>query len=155
MTKVTALFVAAMLAAGPAAAEQNGKQKTAPAADASTRSAMEKMGIEGRPSTLVGCAGGSFYTTHSLGAAPARTRIRVDVQSGDNIDPIATLVILQMGANVPNNARAQYVFDDDSGGNSDPRIEVTTEFDGNVVLSVGSYSGSFGCYFLKVDVTVP
>jgi hypothetical protein len=116
---------------------------------------MEKMGFEGKPSTLVGCAGGQFYTTHALGAAPARTRIRVDVISGDGIDPVATLIVLQMGANAPNNARAQYVYDDDSGGNLDPRIEFTTEFDGNVVVSVGSYSGGFGCYWLKVEVTVP
>jgi len=45
-----------------------------------------------------------------------------------------------MGASAPDaTARISYVFDVDSGGNLDPRLEFTTEFDGNIVLSVGSF----------------
>jgi hypothetical protein len=47
------------------------------------------------------------------------------------------------------------VFDDDSGGNLDPRLEFTTQHDGNVVLSVGSFDGALGCYWVKIEVTVP
>lgn len=120
-----------------------------------TRSPSGTMGFDGRPSTLVGCAGGSFYNTHALGAAPSGTRIRVDVISGDGIDPIAAAAILQLGAGAPDGGRMQYVKDDDSGGNLDPRLEFTLQFDANVVLSVGSYSGGFGCYWVKVEVTIP
>ena len=120
-----------------------------------TRSPAGSMSISGRPSTLIGCAGGGFYNTHPLGAAPSGTRIRVDVQSGEGIDPIAAASILQLGASAPDGARMQFVADDDSGGNLDPRMEFTLSFDANVVLSVGSYSGGFGCYFVKVEVTVP
>ena len=120
-----------------------------------SRSPVVTMGIDGRPSTLIGCAGGNFYNAHALGFAPARTRIRVDILSGDGIDPVATAAILQMGALAPDNSRMSFVYDDDSGGNLDPRLDFTTEFDGNLVLSVGSFDGSFGCYWVKVEVTVP
>jgi hypothetical protein len=121
----------------------------------STRSAIGTMGIDGRPSTLVGCAGGSFYNTHPLGAAPSGTRIRIDVTSGSGIDPIAAASILQMGSGAPDGARMQFVRDDDGGGGVDPRLEFTLQFDANVVLSVGSYDGGFGCYWVKVEVTIP
>jgi len=68
---------------------------------------------------------------------------------------VATAAILQMGALAPDNSRMSFVYDDDSGGNLDPRLDFTTEFDGNLVLSVGSFDGSFGCYWVKVEVTVP
>jgi hypothetical protein len=151
------LVVAFVLAAGPAWAEQSAKQKAAPApvGDASARGALAKLGFDGKPSTLIGCTGGQFYNTHPLGFTTARTRVKVDIISGDGIDPMASLVVLQMGPNAPDTVRAQYVFDDDSGGNLDPRIEFTTNYDGNLILSVGSFSGSFGCYWVKVEVTVP
>ena len=156
MTRLaTILALALTLASGPAWAQSKQKSSPAPSADASTRSAMTKMGFDGKPSTLIGCAGGNFYNTHALGFTVARTRVKVDILSGDNIDPMAALVVLQMGPNAPGDARAQYKFDDDSGGNLDPRVELTTEYDGNLVLSVGSYDGSFGCYWVKVEVTVP
>jgi hypothetical protein len=151
---VSAAGIAADQRVAPQAKPKAPKGALEANADA-TRSPVGTMGIDGRPSTLVGCAGGSFYNTHPLGAAPSGTRIRVDVTSGDGIDPIATAAILQMGAAAPDNARMQYVVDDDSGGNRDPRLEFTLQFDANVVLSVGSYNGSFGCYWVKVEVTVP
>ena len=120
-----------------------------------TRSPVGSMSIDGRPSTLVGCAGGNFYNTHALGFATAGTRIVVDILSGDNIDPIAAASILQLGASAPDSARMSFVSDDDSGGNLDPRLSFTLSFDSNVVLSVGSFTGSFGCYWVKVEVTAP
>jgi hypothetical protein len=44
-------------------------------------------------------------------------------------------------------------YDDDSGGGNDPRLDATLPFDGNVVLIVGSYDGTFGCYWIKVTAT--
>ena len=64
--------------------------------------------------------------------------------------------LLEMGAPAPDaQARMSYFFDDDSGGNLDPRLEFTTQHDGNVVLSVGSFDGAFGCYWVKIEVTIP
>ena len=142
------------------AAEQSGgkvKNKAAtPTAQDALRSALGKLAIDGNPSSLVSCVGGNDYKNFPLGSTVAGTRIRVDVLSGEGIDPIAALTVLQMGARHPEGrARASFAFDDDSGGNLDPRIEFTTEYEGNVVLSVGSYDGSFGCFWVKVDVRVP
>ena len=80
-----------------------------------------------------------------------------DVAKGiKGIDPIATAAILQMGPSTPDStARMSFAFDDDSGGNLDPRLDFTLGFDANVVLSIGSYSGGFGCYWVKVEVTTP
>lgn len=161
---MTAVLMVFALAVVGLSAEQtpSGKAKTkapkplTPVGDSLTRSAIGTMGIDGKPSTLVACAGGTFYNVHPLGAAVAGARIKVDVLSGDGIDPVAALTVLQMGAAHPEGtARASYVFDDDSGGNLDPRIEFTMEYAGNVVLSVGSFDGGFGCYWVKVEVTVP
>ena len=45
------------------------------------------------------------------------------------------------------------MYDDDSGGGNDPRLDATLPFDGNVVLIVGSFDGTFGCYWIKVTAT--
>lgn len=113
-----------------------------------------KMAVDGAASSAIGCVTGSFYNTTVLGAVVRGTRIRVDV-SGVNFDPIASLVIMQMGPNTSGNARASYAYDDDSGGGDDPRIEFTAEYDGNVVLNIGSYDGTTGCFAAKVQVTFP
>jgi hypothetical protein len=122
----------------------------------SAKSALVTLGFDGKPSTLIGCAGGRFYNTHALGFTAAGTRLRIDILSGDGIDPVATAALLEMGAPAPDaQARMSYFFDDDSGGNLDPRLEFTTQHDGNVVLSVGSFDGAFGCYWVKIEVTIP
>lgn len=114
------------------------------------------MAIDGNPSTLAACVGGRYYNTHALGFATQGTRIIVNVQSGENIDPTASMSILRMGSHHPDGgAEAQLAFDDDSGGNLDPRLELSAPFDGHVVLNVGSFDGSFGCYFVKVEVRAP
>lgn len=122
----------------------------------SAKSALRTLSFDGQASSLVACAGGRFYNTHALGFTVANTRVRVDILGGDTIDPVATAALLDMGASTPDGtARISYFFDDDSGGNLDPRLEFTTTYDGNIVLSVGSFDGSFGCYWVKVEVTIP
>jgi hypothetical protein len=165
---VVSLSVAlALAAAGLSAQQPTTRIKTkkarasvsAPATTAaadSMRNLIGKMGIDGSPSTLVSCVGGKHYVAHPLGFSVSGTRIRVDVLGSDELDPVAALTVLQMGGNHPDgNARASYVYDDDSGGNLDPRIEFRMEYDGNVVLNIGSFDGDFGCYWVKVTVTVP
>lgn len=161
MSRFLAVLASAFLfvTAGLAAEQADGKvkSKSAPPAQADPlRSTFGKLSIEGNPSSLVSCVGGSDYKVFPLGSTVSGTRIRVDVTSGEGIDPVAAITVLQMGARHPEGqARAQYVYDDDSGGNLDPRIQFTTEFEGNVVLSVGSYNGNFGCFWVKVDVRAP
>ena len=129
-------------------------QKAAPAVAAAKLAAIGKQSFSGNP-TFIACVSGQYYNQHSLGFVTRGTRIRIDVQSGDGIDPIASVIVMQMGPNAPNNMRAQYTFDDDSGGGRDPRIETTAEYDGNAMLSVGSYDGAAGCYAVKTEVAVP
>ena len=147
----TGLLVIALSA--PAAFAE---QKARPQAQQGDATALQirKMAIDGAASTAVGCVTGTFYNMHVLGAVVRGTRIRVDI-TGVDFDPIAAVVILQMGPQAPGNVRAGYAFDDDSGGGNDPRIEFTAEYDGSVVLSVGSYDGTVGCYATKVQVTFP
>lgn len=159
--KIMSIAVAIALWSSPLLAQQTApktKVKAAPKADVlnggATDSPNRVMGFDGNPSSLIGCTGGKFNNTHSLGYAGRGTRIKVEVISGDAIDPIAALTVLQMGSSHPEGgARASYVFDDDGGGNLDPRIEMALEYDGNVVLSVGSFGGEFGCYWVKIQVT--
>jgi hypothetical protein len=136
---------------GAVAAEQKPKSAAAAAANLAK---VGKESFSGNPS-LIACVAGQYYNQHSLGFVVRGTRIRVDIQSGETIDPIATVVLLQMGPNAPNGSRASSAFDDDSGGGNDPRIEITAEYDGNVMVSVGSYDGSAGCYALKAEISLP
>jgi hypothetical protein len=113
-----------------------------------------KMSINGLPSTLAACVGDVFYNTHALGAAPRGTRVVVDLTADDVLDTIATALVVQMGPDTPDgNPRVQFQYNDDSGTNTDSRLDFTLEYDANVILQVGSYSGEFGCYLAKVEVT--
>jgi hypothetical protein len=131
------------------------KPSAANSGEAMAKSVFGKAGFDGKPTQLVACVGGQYYNIHNLGFAPSGSRVKLDVISGDNIDPMATMMVLQMGPNAPNQTRSGFVFDDDSGGGRDPRIETTTSYDGNVILAVGSYDGVFGCYIVKMEITVP
>jgi hypothetical protein len=125
--------------------------KTPPAVAAARLQAISKQNFSGNP-TVIACVGGQYYNQHSLGFITRGAHIRVDIQSGDGIDPIASVVLLQMGPNAPNGMRATYAFDDDSGGGRDPRIDLVAEYDGNVIVSVGSYDGAAGCYAMKAEL---
>ena len=156
MRLITAFTIAVILATAGLSAGQlppKAKSPAGPRQAGSEKNLMGTLGIDGSPSTLVACVGGKFYNTHSLGFATAGTRIRVDTTSAD-VDPTAMLIITRMGGHDPNGqSSASSVYDDDSGGGNDPRIETTVPFDGHVILNIGSYDGTFGCYWVKVTVT--
>ena len=79
----------------------------------------------------------------------------MDFAPGADFDPVATALILQQGAAAPNGqARVQFQTNDDTDGVA-PRLDFQLEFDANVIISVASFDGDFGCYFMKVDVRVP
>ncbi len=158
MRLFTAFSIAVTLATAGLSAEQIAPKAKNPVATPRQAGGPEKnlmgtLGIDGSPSTLVACVGGKFYNTHALGFATAGTRIRVDTTSAD-VDPTAMLIMMRMGGHDPQGqSSASSVYDDDSGGGNDPRLDATLPFDGNVVLIVGSYDGTFGCYWIKVTAT--
>ncbi len=149
-----ALALACSCSVAALAAEQAPKAKASAAAAAAKLAESGKLSLTGNP-TLLACVGGIHYNAHSLGYVVRGTRIKVDFQSGETIDPIASVMITQMGPNAPNGIRAGHAYDDDSGGGSDPRLETTAAFDGNVIVYVGSYDGAHGCYAMKVEIVVP
>lgn len=152
MHRFVSCLLLVVLAAPPAFA-QSSKPKSQPASAAAARDAMGKLNIDGGVASIIGCTGGSSYVSYPVGFVTTGMHVKVNVQSGETIDPIATVTILQMGANVPGDARASIAYDDDSGGGRDPRLDVTAPYNGNVVLSVGSYDGAFGCYAIKVEIS--
>jgi hypothetical protein len=152
ITLATVLAVSVSVAT--VAADQAAKPKSSPAAAAARLAEIGKLNISGNP-THVACVGGNYYNQHALGFVQRGTRIRVDVVSGDSVDPVASIVLTQMGPNAANGIRVAYAYDDDSGGGRDPRLDSTAEFDGNVVVNIGSYDGAAGCYALKVELQVP
>jgi hypothetical protein len=145
-------FALMSVLAAPSAWAQTTKPKTDAGSAAIGRAAIGKLAIDGSIATIIGCTGGQHQDTHSIGFVPSGARVRVTFQSGDGIDPMATLVLLQMGSGVPSNVRASYAFDDDSGGGRDPRVELTAPYNGHVMLHIGSYDGAFGCYGAKVEI---
>ena len=153
-TVLASVLVVAISSVGVAA--EQAKKPGGDANGGAVGSLFNKMAIQGNPSSLVGCAGGKFYNAHAIGASTARTRIIVDFQAQEGFDPIATAVVLQMGPGAPEEtARVQFQFSDDNAGTLEPRLDFTLEYDANVVISVGSFGGGFGCYAMKVDVRVP
>lgn len=154
ITACVLLFAVAAtgLTAQQSAATPKGKARTATGAAGDVS---RKASFTGNPSSIVACAGDTWYNTHPLGASVRGTRIRIDVDGGEDFDAVATAVIMQQGAAAPNaQTRVQYQSNDDTDG-VDPRLDFTLEFDANVVLSIGSFDGEFGCYLLKVDVRLP
>ena len=141
------------LLAAPAVWAQTPKPKADPATATALRDGAGTLAIDGSTFSFIGCSGGQYNSIHALGGVTSGVRIRVTIESGEGIDPMATLLILQMGNGVPSNVRANYSFDDDSGGGRDPRVELTAPYNGNVILSIGSYDGAFGCYAVKVEMS--
>ncbi len=60
----------------------------------------------------------------------------------------------QIGQGAPDSvSNLASVSDDDSGGNLEPQIQLTTPFDGSYVLMVGSTDYSVpGCYIYEVNI---
>lgn len=152
MYRIVSFALISILAA-PSAWAQSAKPKADPRSAAASRDSAGKLAIDGGTASIIGCTGGQHYNTHALGFVTSGMRVRVTFQSGETIDPIASLLILQMGAGVTNDVRASYAYDDDSGGGRDPRVELNASYNGNVMLSVGSYDGTFGCYAAKVEIS--
>jgi hypothetical protein len=162
MRRFVAAFVMLTIMSAGAAFAQETKQPKPKATGRRTANVTaaagpnSKASFAGQPTTLVGCAGGDFYNTHALGSSVAGTRIRIEF-NGDGDDIVAAATILQMGVGAPNDtSRMSYQYNDDAGPTTlDPHLEFTLEHNASVVVSVGSYSGEFACYSMKVDIQMP
>jgi hypothetical protein len=114
------------------------------------------LAISGSASSARNCIGPAGANVHAIGWVPANTRVLITFTS--DFDPVAATTLLQMGLDAPNaEARASFVFDDDTGGNLEPELRFTTQYSGTLVLHVSKFSpdSEAGCYFYKVEVNTP
>jgi len=113
----------------------------------------EPQAISGLASSGRNCVGPSGAVVHSIGWVPNNSRVTITFSS--DFDPVAALTNTQLGSEAPGGvARAAYWADDDSGGNFEPRLDLTTTFSGTLVLHVSKFSAerAAGCYFYKVEI---
>lgn len=119
-----------------------------------------KTAIATAPTSGVHCLGGSLISgnrmrdaaVHPLGFIAAGVVLKVNFES--DFDPVAVVVGSQIGQGAPDSvSNLASVSDDDSGGNLEPKIQLTTPFDGSYVLMVGSTDYSVpGCYIYEVNI---
>ena len=91
---------------------------------------------------------------HDLGWLPAGRDVTVVVSNtSGSFDPVAAVLVVSLGVPAGGTAKANTFYDNDSGGDNDPRITFTTSQDGTYVLLVGDNSGSgAGCYRYQVSI---
>lgn len=111
--------------------------------------------IAGTATSARNCVSATTTGVHPLGWAPQGSRVTVTFSS--DFDPIASLSLVQLGGAASDGMHDfDDWVDDDSGGNLEPRLQVTTTFGATVVLYVSAYNqGDAGCYFYKVEVQTP
>jgi hypothetical protein len=157
-TTSVALFVV-MMAFGLSTVQANGEEQGKPAkvlTNSGTEARNGVLAIAGVASSATNCVGAAGGNVHAIGFVPASTQITITFSS--DFDPVAAVTLTQLGQDAPDRlARAQYVADDDSGGNLEPEIRFTTTFSGTVTLHVSKFSAErqSGCYFYKVEVRTP
>ena len=111
--------------------------------------------ISGMASSGRNCVAGTVVNVHPIGWAPRGSRVTVTFSS--DFDPIASLSMVALGAAAADGeSDFDDWIDDDSGGNFEPLIRATTDFDSMLVLYVKGYGTTeSGCYFFKTEVQTP
>jgi len=91
-------------------------------------------------------------TVHDLGFMPAGFGVTVTVESfNDDFNPVAAVVVPVIGQAAANTVKTTTFYDDDSGGDRDPRIEFVAPQDGTYLLMVNDLTdGVVGCYRYQV-----
>jgi hypothetical protein len=113
------------------------------------------LAISGVASSARHCVGPGA-NVHALGSVPASSQVEITFTS--DFDPVATVTVVQLGDDAPDDlARTSFVADDDGGGNLEPEIRFTTTFSGTLALHVGKFTPDqqAGCYFYKVEIRTP
>lgn len=111
------------------------------------RDVSDVLAITGTASSARLCVSGTAANVHGLGWIRANSNVTIRFQS--DFDPIAGLTLLAIDSA---SGRASYFTDDDSGGNLEPQIQVTTSFSANAALHVGGYRGTSGCYRYQLEI---
>ena len=85
---------------------------------------------------------------HDIGALPAGLHVVVTVESySDGFNPVAAVVVPTLGEKAANTIKVATFYDNDSGGESDAKIDFVTPQAGNYVLFVGDFTdATTGCY---------
>jgi hypothetical protein len=114
-----------------------------------------------RPQASIGTTANGIYCTspaengvgiHDIGAIPSGIHVIVIVESyTDGFNPVAGVVVATLGQKAANTVKLASFYDNDSGGNSDAKIDFVTPQEGNYLLIVGDYTDAIaGCYRYQV-----
>ena len=92
---------------------------------------------------------------HDLGWMPAGVDVTVTVVSSgpSTFDPVAAVMVASVGATAGGNVKVNTFYDNDSGGDKDPRVAFVAPQEGTYFLLVGENSGNGGgCYRYQVSI---
>jgi hypothetical protein len=92
---------------------------------------------------------------HDLGWIPAGMNVAVTVESySDNaFDPVAEVMVAALGEKAGNMVKTTTFYDNDSGGDKDARVSLTTAQAGTYLLLVSDYAGKNpGCYRYQTEI---
>lgn len=163
--RITGLLVAAgcvLLAAGIEAGQRGWTLAFKPAAI--SQGAVSRA-LSVRAQASIGADANGIYCTpltdnamgvHDLGSLPAGLRVSVVVEglAPDQFNPVAAVIVALLGDSGANTVKPTTFYDDDSGGDGDPRLEFVTPHAGNYILMVGDKTdASAGCYRYQMIVS--
>jgi len=114
-----------------------------------------------RPQAMIGGDANGVYCSHpsengvgihDLGALPSGIHVVVTVESySEGFNPVAAVVVPQLGEKAANTVKVATFYDNDSGGDSDAKIDFVTPRAGNFVLFVGDFTdATAGCYRYQI-----
>jgi hypothetical protein len=91
---------------------------------------------------------------HDLGFIPAGRNVSVTVEGvSDNFNPVAAVLVPSIGQVAGNAIKTTTFYDDDSGGDSDPRVDFVAPQAGTYLLMVNDLTdAAVGCYRYQVVV---
>lgn len=116
-----------------------------------------------RPRAEIGGGANGLYCTaqwdngisvHELGFIPAGLNVSVTVESySENFNPVAAVLVSSIGQVAGNTIKTTTFYDDDSGGDRDPRVEFVAPQAGTYLLMVNDLTdATVGCYRYQVIV---
>ena len=153
------ILVCAVLAADEAAGQHRWKSEQRPSARAEPIRP-----VTAGPRASIGGGSNGIYCpdmaddaigVHDLGWIPAGMKVVVTVESyADNgFDPVAGVIVAALGERAGNTVKTTIFYDNDSGGEKDARVSLTTPQAGTYLLLVTDYAGKNpGCYRYQTEI---
>jgi len=116
-----------------------------------------------RPRAEIGGGANGVYCTnpwdngisvHELGFIPAGMNVTVTIESfSEGFNPAAAVLVPSLGQAAGNTIKTATFYDDDSGGDQDPRVEFVAPQAGTYLLMVNDLTdATVGCYRYQVVV---